>query len=417
MLRWEDLGQPMSASEPLRFFISYSHADKAWAEWIAWQLEAAGQSTVIQAWDFRPGKNFVLEMQRAVMETDCTIAVLSPSYPEAKFPQPEWAAAFSQDPQGKKRKLVPVRVRDCETEGLLEQIVDVDLVGVTDLEQARTKLLGGILEERGKPEREPKFPGCLEEPAFPGQLDSSAKVRERPHEKAVQPVGWTLGWWSKAVVPLLIALVGLTGVLLPNLFGSGGPSPPEDFIVQGRVLNRSTLDPVVGAAVEFAMASGVQVVYTDRLGVFQVEVSGESATETFRLRMTADGFEVFFREMTADLRQGRLSDIFLEPKRTKHPPPPPPPPAWPVTVAEGKEPQRVARLDAMLSVRFLLQEGHQSAVLSLVGPGVNLTQALFGPGAVVPFVAPAGDYQMSLLSWDLGEREVTVVFERINPEP
>ena len=45
------------------FFISYTKTDKAWAEWIAWTLEAAGYSTVIQAWDFRPGSNFVLEMQ------------------------------------------------------------------------------------------------------------------------------------------------------------------------------------------------------------------------------------------------------------------------------------------------------------------------------------------------------------------
>ena len=34
------------------FFISHNKADKAWAEWIAWELEAAGYSTILQAWDF-----------------------------------------------------------------------------------------------------------------------------------------------------------------------------------------------------------------------------------------------------------------------------------------------------------------------------------------------------------------------------
>jgi hypothetical protein len=34
------------------FFISYTAADQAWAEWIAWQLEAEGYTTVLQAWDF-----------------------------------------------------------------------------------------------------------------------------------------------------------------------------------------------------------------------------------------------------------------------------------------------------------------------------------------------------------------------------
>src|SRR5438477_11109129 len=43
------------------FFLSYNRADQAWAEWIARQLKAAGYSTVLQAWDFLPGSNFVLE--------------------------------------------------------------------------------------------------------------------------------------------------------------------------------------------------------------------------------------------------------------------------------------------------------------------------------------------------------------------
>ena len=47
------------------FFISYTATDRAWAEWVAWQLEVAGYSTRIQAWDFRPGFNFVREMQEA----------------------------------------------------------------------------------------------------------------------------------------------------------------------------------------------------------------------------------------------------------------------------------------------------------------------------------------------------------------
>jgi hypothetical protein len=46
------------------FFISYSQADRAWAEWITWQLEAAGYSVVIQAWDFAPGSNFILESEQ-----------------------------------------------------------------------------------------------------------------------------------------------------------------------------------------------------------------------------------------------------------------------------------------------------------------------------------------------------------------
>jgi len=71
------------------FFISYNKADRNWAEWIAWQLEDAGYTTVLQAWDFRPGSNFVLEMQQASAQAARTIAVLSPDYLASRFTQPE----------------------------------------------------------------------------------------------------------------------------------------------------------------------------------------------------------------------------------------------------------------------------------------------------------------------------------------
>jgi hypothetical protein len=45
------------------FFISYTQVNRPWAEWIAVQLEAAGYTTLLQAWDFRPGSDFIHQMQ------------------------------------------------------------------------------------------------------------------------------------------------------------------------------------------------------------------------------------------------------------------------------------------------------------------------------------------------------------------
>ena len=67
------------------FFISYTGADQRWAEWIAYVLEEEGRSVVIQAWDFRPGANFVLEMQKAAETAARTIMVLSPDYLKSQF--------------------------------------------------------------------------------------------------------------------------------------------------------------------------------------------------------------------------------------------------------------------------------------------------------------------------------------------
>ena len=51
-----------------KIFISYNHADCDWAEWIAGVIEEAGYQSIIQAWHFRPGENFVLRMQEAMAD-------------------------------------------------------------------------------------------------------------------------------------------------------------------------------------------------------------------------------------------------------------------------------------------------------------------------------------------------------------
>src|ERR1700756_5704926 len=89
------------------FFISYNKADRAWAEWIAWELEEAGYSTLLQAWDFLPGANFVHKMHIAT-QAERTIAILSPDYLAAQFTQSEWQAPFVRDPTGEKGLLFPI---------------------------------------------------------------------------------------------------------------------------------------------------------------------------------------------------------------------------------------------------------------------------------------------------------------------
>ena len=166
------------------FFISYNSADKTWAEWTAWTLEEVGYSTVLQAWDFRPGSNFVLEMQRDAAETERTIAILSPAYLDALYTQPEWAAAFVQDPTGENGTLLPVCIQKCDLKGLLRAIIYIDLVDLDEM-AAKKALLQGIKQERIKPSVEPQFPGDVRrsvtvQPRFPGALPPVWNV---PHNR------------------------------------------------------------------------------------------------------------------------------------------------------------------------------------------------------------------------------------------
>jgi len=147
------------ASEAPKVFISYNRADRDWAEWIAGVIERGGYQPIIQAWHFRPGENFVLRMQEAAAQTDFTIAVLSEAYLKSEYTQPEWATAFAQDPTGKKRKLIPVRVAECAptATGMLASIIYIDLIGLGESE-AESAMVDG-LKDSGQPEEPPQFPG------------------------------------------------------------------------------------------------------------------------------------------------------------------------------------------------------------------------------------------------------------------
>jgi TIR domain-containing protein len=147
----------VSSDELKDFFISYTGADRAWAEWIAWQLEQAGYSIILQAWDFQAGGNFVADMDWATMKAERTIAVISPDYFHSRFSPSEWQAAFRRDPTSEQGLLLPIRVRDCEVEGLLGAIVYIDLVGL-DEAAARERLLVSARQERAKPALAPVFP-------------------------------------------------------------------------------------------------------------------------------------------------------------------------------------------------------------------------------------------------------------------
>ncbi|MEA2715811.1 MAG: hypothetical protein QOI99_128, partial [Actinomycetota bacterium] len=166
-----------AAAERTDFFVSYTGADRAWAEWVAWQLEDAGYTTVIQAWDFRPGSEFMVDMQQALLTTRRVIAVLSRAYLDAPYARQEWNAALADDPSGEKGKLLPVRVEEVRPEGLDAARVYLDLVGL-DEPAARQRLLAGVVDARVKPARSPEFPGTTAAapptapapaPAFPGR--------------------------------------------------------------------------------------------------------------------------------------------------------------------------------------------------------------------------------------------------------
>src|SRR5258708_23019630 len=91
-------------------FVSYTQADKRWAEWIAWVLEEHGHYQVlIQAWDFVPGSNWIAEMHAGTRGAARTIAVLSDAYLDSHYGSAEWQAAAAAHPGRAARKQLPLQ--------------------------------------------------------------------------------------------------------------------------------------------------------------------------------------------------------------------------------------------------------------------------------------------------------------------
>lgn len=132
----------------------------------------------IQAWDFRPGADFVIQMHKALTDCDHVIAVLSEAYLQSGFATAEWSAAFAQDPTGEKGRLIPVRVEEVAQTGLLRARIRIDLVGL-NASEAKEVLLMGVGKQRAKPASVP-FPGRVRSfqsaPPFPGAAASAPQA-------------------------------------------------------------------------------------------------------------------------------------------------------------------------------------------------------------------------------------------------
>ena len=143
------------------FFVSHAGADRAWAEWVAWQLTDAGYTVELDVWDCATGKNFVLSMSDALCRCARVVALFSAAYFDRdRYTSDECAAAMLHVPGTGQWRLVPVRVEEvapAEMPPVLQPLVFCDLFGV-DTAKARRVLLEAVRCPR-RPDGEPVFPG------------------------------------------------------------------------------------------------------------------------------------------------------------------------------------------------------------------------------------------------------------------
>jgi len=181
-------------ASPVDFFVSYANADRPWAEWIAWQLEADGYQVVMQE-GHDPDYWWARRMRDLISRGLRVVAVLSSAWHSANDEDEDedrWRVFDAEDPSGERGLLLPVRVREADPPKQRRARVYADLVG-RDAVSAREVLLAAARGVRGKPTDKREFPDFrgrpevkgIEAPRFPGGSQPAFSGLELPEEPPV----------------------------------------------------------------------------------------------------------------------------------------------------------------------------------------------------------------------------------------
>jgi hypothetical protein len=152
---------PAEAVAAWDFLVSYAPKQERWAEWIAWELTAAGHRVHTEAWDAVAGAHDAQRLHDAVRWSTRTVALLSEDYLKSSRVRAEWQAAWLDDRDGVRRKLIPVRIDRCEPDGLLRGIKYIDLADLPEEEagrKLRTEIDASISGRRLRSRERPLFP-------------------------------------------------------------------------------------------------------------------------------------------------------------------------------------------------------------------------------------------------------------------
>lgn len=156
------LNKQINQRKQVDFFVSSSHTDIQWAEWIVNCIEKEGYTTFWGERDLFIGDNFISIIQDYLEGADNFIAVLSPSYSASAYCQAEVSSVLL-----KGKKIIPIKVSEEKPTGDIAKLLYVDIYNI-DEKKAKEKLFNAISKDK-KIIANDKIRGHIDV-RFPGKL-------------------------------------------------------------------------------------------------------------------------------------------------------------------------------------------------------------------------------------------------------
>src|SRR5436190_1089715 len=97
-----------------KVFISYSHADSAFADRLAEDLRYSHVAASYDRWILRPGDSYFEKLASSVSDCDAVVVVLSPNSVTSQWVSAELGLAMATRFGGKRVAVLPALIADCQ---------------------------------------------------------------------------------------------------------------------------------------------------------------------------------------------------------------------------------------------------------------------------------------------------------------
>ncbi|HUW12775.1 MAG TPA: toll/interleukin-1 receptor domain-containing protein [Anaerolineae bacterium] len=219
-------------------FISYSDHDREWVQgWLLHRLEETGLRVCIDFRDFELGVASLVNMENAVERSRKTLIVLTPEWVESKWTAFESLLIQTDDPAGRRARMIPLRLEPCEPPKRIAMLTYVDFTQPPEVDFQLRRLVASIrgesMQDIPRPAREEPPPVPTLPPTPPPGEAQLLPLVEKVKLSGQRVRGWLINVLQTqarqaigGVVAMLVLMIAIGAWFWPDISAFLFPATP-----------------------------------------------------------------------------------------------------------------------------------------------------------------------------------------------